>query len=200
MVAQILTLFLGILMYLFFFWKQLKDDYVRNQIFTTAISGLLFLGVGYLASSKYFGNLRFWFSLVGAVAGFAVGILKYKLKVLEVFEGAVLGLLSLFALILIGVLILTSEIIYLFSFVVLVLLIILFHLLEKYYKGFAWYKSGRIGFAGLTVSGVFFVIYSIVAITLGSMISFVSNRDYLLSFSLAILSFSLVVKLAKQKT
>lgn len=187
-------------MFLFFFWKQLKDDYIRNQIFSTAFSGLLFLGVGYFISFKYFGNLRFWLSLVGAVAGFAVGVVKYKLKILEVFEAAVLGLLSLFTVIFIGTLFVTGKIIYLFSFVVLTLLFILFHLLEKYYKGFTWYKSGRIGFAGLTVSGVFFLVYTIVAITLGSMISFVSNRDYLISFFLAILSFSFLVKLAKQKT
>jgi len=187
-------------MYLYFFWKRLKDDYVRNQIFTTAFYGLILLGSGYLISFYYFDWLRFWLPLTGAIIGLVLGILKYKLKTFEVLEAAVLGLLSIFALILLGELALTRDMLYLFSFVVLVLLIVLFHLLDRYYKGFTWYKSGRIGFSGLTVTGVFFVIYAIVAMTLSSMISFVGNKDALVSLILAGVSFSIVFKLAKQKT
>ena len=196
--VEIITTFVGVLLYLFFFWKRLKDDYIRNQIFTTAFYGLVLLGSGYLISLYFFSSLRFWFSLVGAIIGFVLGIFRYKLKILEVLEAAVLGLLSIFTLILLGELILSREILYLFSFIVLVLLIILFHLLDKYYKGFAWYKSGRIGFSGLTVIGVFFLIYTIVAVTLSGVISFVGNKDYLISLLLAAISFSLVFKLAKQ--
>jgi hypothetical protein len=196
----ITTSIIGVFLYLYFFWKRLKDDYIRNQIFTTAFYGLVLLGAGYFTSLYVFGNLRFWLSLTGTTLGFALGIFRYRLKILEVFEAAVLGLLSIFALILVGELIVTHNIIYLFSFIVLLLLIILFHLLDKYYKGFAWYKSGRIGFSGLTVSGVFFLIYTVVAITLSSMISFVGNKDFIISFLLSILSFSVVYKLARQKS
>lgn len=196
--VEIITTFVGVLLYLFFFWKRLKDDYIRNQIFTTAFYGLVLLGSGYLISLYFFNTLRFWLSLVGAITGFLLGIFRYKLKVLEVLEAAVLGLLSIFTLILLGELILSHDILYLFSFIVLALLIILFHLLDKYYKRFAWYKSGRIGFSGLTVTGVFFLIYTIVAITLSGVISFVGNKDYLISLLLAAISFSIVFKLAKQ--
>jgi len=192
------TASIGVLLYLFFFWKRLKDDYIRNQIFTTAFYGLAFLGIGYFMSLYTLWNLRFWLSLGGAVLGFALGIFRYRLKILEVFEGAVLGLLAIFALVMVGELIITKDIIYLFSFAVLLLLIILFHLLDKYYKGFAWYKSGRIGFSGLTVAGVFFLIYTVVAMTLSSVISFVGNKDFIVSFALSALCFSVVAKLSKQ--
>ena len=196
--VEIITTFVGVLLYLFFFWKRLKDDYIRNQIFTTAFYGLVLLGGGYLISFYFFNSLRFWLSLTGAIIGFLWGIFRYKLKMLEVLEAAVLGLLSIFTLILLGELILSHDILYLFSFIVLVLLIILFHLLDKYYRGFTWYKSGRIGFSGLTVTGVFFLIYTIVAVTLGGVISFVGNKDYLISLLLAVISFLIVFKLAKQ--
>ena len=191
---------MGVLVYLFFLWKRLKDDYIRNQIFTTAFYGLAMLGIGYVASLYVLGNLRFWLSLAGSVLGFAFGIFRYRLKILEVFEAAVLGLLSIFSMVLLGELIVTRNVIYLFSFIVLLLLIILFHLLDKYYKGFAWYKSGRIGFSGLTVAGVFFSIYTVVAMTLSSMISFVGNKDFIISFVLSALCFSIVFKLARVKS
>lgn len=129
--VEIITTFVGVLLYLFFFWKRLKDDYIRNQIFTTAFYGLVLLGGGYLISFYYFNSLRFWFSLTGAIIGFLLGIFRYKLKILEVLEAAVLGLLSIFTSILFGELILSRDILYLFSFIVLVLLIILFHLQAK---------------------------------------------------------------------
>jgi hypothetical protein len=196
----IITTVVGALFYLYFFWKRLKDDYVRNQIFSTAFFGLALLGVGYTLSLYTFEAFRFWMSLAGSVLGFSLGITRYRLKILEVLEASVLGLLSIFTFIMLGELIVTKNIIYLFSILVLLLLIVLFFLLDKYYKGFAWYKSGRIGFSGLSVSGVFFLIYSAVAMTLSSMISFVGNKDFIVSLALAILCFSVVYKLAKQKS
>lgn len=197
---KILVILPGILLYLYNFWKRLKDDYTRNQIFSTAFYGLALLVVGYMFSIYFFQSFMFWFTLMGAVVGFIIGIFRYKLKILEVLEAAVLGLISLYAFILLAELIVTNEIFYLFSFVVMILLVLLFFLLDRYYKGFAWYKSGRIGFSGLTVSGVFFMIYAVIAITLGSMISFVSNKDALIASFFALTSFMVVLRLARQKT
>lgn len=199
MMIRIFTIFAGVLLYLFFFWKRLKDDYPQNHIFTTAFCGLILVSCGYSFSKYFIGQYVFWFSFLGAVFGYSISVLKYKMKIYEVLEAAVLALISLYAFILVAELIVTKDVLYLFSFVVMVLLVILFHLFDKVYKGLSWYKSGRIGFSGLMISGIFFTIYTLVAVTLSGVISFVGSNDALVSALLALLSFLLVFSLARKK-
>lgn len=173
---------------------------MRNQIFTTAFYSLALLLCGYLISYYFVKNLIFWLPVLGVSVGLMIGIFKYKLKILEVLEAGVLGLISLSSFVLLAELIVSKDTFYLFGVIVMGLLVLLFFLLDKYYKSFAWYKSGRIGFSGLTVTAIFFMIYSIVAITLSSMISFVESKDALVAIALSLVAFLVVFKLAKQRS
>jgi len=45
----VIFLFLGIIIFLFFFWKRLKEDYSSERIFSTAFYILFGIGAGFLA-------------------------------------------------------------------------------------------------------------------------------------------------------
>lgn len=195
----ILSLFSG-LSFLYLYWRRLKVDYITSQIFTSGFYIILTAGVIGFITSYYQSAWWFWTGFLGAVSGLSVGILRFKMRILETVEAASVAFLP------------AASFIFLFSFikspdatsalgvVVPLLLLALFFILDKKYKGFIWYKSGRIGFAGLSVLGLFFLTRSVVAIVFNDVISFVGSADSLISGILSFISFLAIYNLAQEKT
>lgn len=190
-IAAISATILGILTFLFIFWKKLKEDYTSNIIFTVGfyiiigilIGGLLtlFLLSSRVPKSAVFNpyGLWFWGSLIGAMVGFFIGVNKYNLRFFEVLEAASLGLIFWFFYLVMG----SGSV--LFS-IVSFALIVVFFVIDKKYKTFSWYRSGRVGFSGLTLLALFFISRSVLAIIYPSMIFFVGRIDAIVS---AVVSF-----------
>ncbi|KKT67197.1 MAG: hypothetical protein UW61_C0014G0008 [Candidatus Curtissbacteria bacterium GW2011_GWC1_44_33] len=93
MIDSIVTTLAGMILFLFLFWRRLKEDYPSSQIFTTAFYVLVGILLGYFVSLRVSPLSWFWIELVGITLGFGVGILRYKFRFFEVLEALTLGLL-----------------------------------------------------------------------------------------------------------
>lgn len=191
---------IGIFLFFFIFWKRLREDYVANQIFSTAFFVIFGIGITYTAARFYFFDWWFWALFAGALGGAVLGIFKYRMRIYEVIESAVIGLLPWLSLsLLAGAFINKSVFSYLAS-ALIVILILLFLLIDTHYKTFTWYKSGKAGFSGLIVLSLLFLIRSGVAIAFPDMISFVGNREVLLSGIVAFILFLNLFNLARKSS
>ena len=76
---------------------------------------------------------------------------------------------------------------------------IIYLILNSKYKEFSWYASGRVGFAGLTAIGIFFLLSGIIAFIFPDMLSFVGKIDALISGMVAFVVFLSVFNLAREK-
>ena len=182
----------GLIVFLFLFWRKLKEDYSREIIFASAFWTVLGLASGSMVGGRYFPGWVFWFEAFGAFLGFSLGVFKYSLRFFEAFEAAFFALLPwLVFLNLIRNLILAGF---------AVALIGLYLYLNRSYKSFTWYKSGRIGLAGLLVAGAFFLARMILAIFAPHMLSLAGRSEAILSGISAFTIFLLVYNLARSET
>lgn len=190
----------GVLVFLFVFWKRLKEDYASKMIFTSSFYMLVGLFAGKLVSFYFFPLWWFWSGFLGVSLGFVLGVLRFKLRAFEAIDAAVPGLLLWFSFLFLGNAISFSSLSSLIASAFLVVLTVLYFVLDGHYKSFAWYKSGRIGFSGLTVLGVFFLARAVVAATFHNVLSFVGTLDIIISAVAAFASFLTVFNLARKRT
>jgi hypothetical protein len=199
MLTDILIGVLAFFVFLFIFWRRLKEDYASGIIFTSAFYLLLGLLVGY--ASAYFAWPAFWFwsVLVGLMLGLGASFLRFHLKFYETLEAAVIGFFIWLSLIFLADSVKHSSVFSFIGFIVLVLIIGLFYFLEGRFRNFSWYKSGRIGFCGLTTLGVFFLIRSVVCLFYPFVLSFVGKKDIVVSSLVAFTLFLLTFNLSRKK-
>ena len=165
---------LAAVVFLFIFWKKLKEDYIPNQIFSAAFSAILGVLLANILIFNFFPSWWFWASLIGFCAGLTISIYRFKLRFFEVLDSSVISALPWLLIP-----------IYLFS--------------DAHYRKFTWYKSGRIGFSGLTVVGLFFLTRSLVALAFDNVLSFVGKTEIYFSTTLAIVSFFAIYSLSKKE-
>ncbi|OGM08628.1 hypothetical protein A2159_03715 [Candidatus Woesebacteria bacterium RBG_13_34_9] len=198
MIIKILFSIIIIFIAIYLFWKRLKEDYISSQIFTTffyILFGVIFFTI---LSDNFYPKYWFWFGLLGLISGLSLAIYRFKLRLYETIESVVIS----FLLILSGVLIfnwfLTSDKYSLGYGIINLLLFILFYIFDKHYKKFNWYKSGRVGFSGLAILGIFFLIRIVIASGVGDMISFLGRIDAILSGIISFISFLALYNLSKK--
>ena len=191
---------IGIMVFLFTFWRSLKEDYVTSHIFTTAFYSLTGLLLGYLISRVAFGQWWFWTTSLGIVIGLCIGVYRYKLRFYEVLESAVKAYLPWYIILMILNFYKSPEIGEIMMIAIGALLLILFQLLNSHYKNFSWYKSGKIGFAGICVLGVFFLTKAVIAIYFPNMVSFSGSWEVFVSSLAAFFAFLGLFNLARLKS
>jgi len=98
MLINILFGILAVFIFLFLFWKRLREDYAPNMIFATGFLILIGISLGILLSRKYSNEWWFWFSFFGSLVGLMVGVLRFKLRIFEIVEATTVGLMPFFAL------------------------------------------------------------------------------------------------------
>jgi len=199
MFAKIIFNLLGILVFLFIFWKRLKEDYPSSQIFTTGFYIIIGIFLAMTISAKMLKPWWFWLSFSTAISGLVLAVLKFKLKFFETFEAGVIATLPWLGLAFLSDSIQKSNLVSFVSFVVTTLLIVLFYFLDAHYKRFSWYKSGRVGFTGLTTLGLFFLLRAAVAPVIPNVLSFSGKYEAVISGILAFISFLLVFNLARTR-
>src|SRR5688572_29660961 len=93
MIANILTNLIGVLVFLFIFWKKLREDYTSETIFSLA--ALIFAGmiISSIVSFNFFPEWFFWSGVVGILLGFFIGIFRFKTRGYEVFDAIVILIL-----------------------------------------------------------------------------------------------------------
>ena len=188
-IVNLIGLTIGIFGFLFFFWKRTKEDYSSNEIFSFAFTllGSILLGslLGYFISSRFslkssvfnLSGLWFWGGFIFGCLGFSLAYFKFKLRFFETLEAGTVGFLFFYLSILLSFSLQVTDIKLLLFVALQALLISLFFFLDSRYKSFSWYKSGKIGFTGLTILGIFFLMRAIVALLDPSMLSFVGKVD-----------------------
>lgn len=198
MLATILTSLLGVSLFLFLFWKRTKEDYPANQIFTSSLYMLLGIGLGVVLANKFSPIFWFWFSFLGATLGMFVSVLRYKLKIYEIIEASWAAAMPWLALGLLHDSVSSSSLASFLAFFSVVCLYVLFAFLDANYKNFTWYRSGRVGFAGLSTLGIFFLLRALFAPFFPFVISFV-NYDAIFSGIMAFIIFLALARLSRMK-
>lgn len=198
MITSIVLNLLGLLFFLFIFWRRLKEDYIGNQIFGTSFIILVALFAARIIAEQIAAGFWFWVSTFSVGVGVAFGIAKYNLKLFETLEAAISGLLPWISFYFLEDSIKTSSVSSMVGFLVVMLLVILFFILDKHYKKFTWYRSGKVGFSGLTVLGTFFLIRAAVELFYDGVLSFSGNQDIYLSAIVAFISFFILFNLARK--
>ncbi len=198
---------IGVLGFLFLSWRRLKEDYTPATIFSFSFLLLAFIILGSLIgillarslpTSNIFNpqGLWFWGAFIFGSIGFAIcfftpqGSSHFKMRLLETLEAVGLGFIFLFFCTTFGKSVLFS--------IAVGILIPLFFIINARYKSFSWYKSGKVGFAGLAVLGIFFLTRAIVALIDPTMISFIGKLDAILSSVVAFIFFLTLYNLGGQ--
>lgn len=182
---------------LFSFWRKLKEDYVPNSVFSSYI--LIFVGglLG-LSVSRFVKDLNsFWLISVGGFVSTLIASKLYRLRFFEIFEAATVSFLAF------GTIYAALNLLFDFSseafgvLAVVACLLALYFILDTHYKSFSWYRSGKVGFSGLTVAGIGFLARAIIALTFPNMLSLSGTIDTMLSAGVAFSAFAAIVFLAR---
>jgi hypothetical protein len=198
--TNVLTILSGAILFLFLFWKRLKEDYSGNEIFSTSFFILFGIGLGYFTSKMFLPRGWFWLSFLGSVLGFWVGLAKYHLRFYETFQAVFVSLFPWLFFVFLNDSVKNSSWISFSSFVALALIYSLFYYLEGNYKNFFWYRSGKIGFSGLVTAGIFFLARTVVALFFPFVLSFLGKSETFFSGIIAIIFFLLAINLSRRKT
>lgn len=182
---------------LYLFWKKLKEDYAASIIFTTAVYSSIGVLAGYLVSLRFFSEWWFYWEVLFLVAGLLIGVLRFRLRVFEILEAATVSFLPWFSFIFLKDSILNQSILSLLFSIFLMILLAFFFFLDKHYKRFTWYKSGKIGFSGMTTLGTLFLIRALVGAFNLPMLSFVGKSDSILSAIISFSAFLMVYNLSR---
>jgi len=191
---------IGSLSFLYLFWRKLKEDYTANQIFNTGFYVLFGIFLFSILGLNFAFKWTFWISFAGSLFGLFVGISRFKLKLFETLEGWVLGLLGVMMAFYVFNWLKSFSPIEFAPVVVTFLFIFFYFFLDSRYKQFSWYRSGRIGFAGLVTLGSFFVVRSIVALFYPNMLFFVGKSEPIISGIVAFSAFMVLLNLARKES
>ncbi len=201
--------FLSSFLYIFLYWKRLKEDYETPLIFSTALYGIGGVVAGGLFANFFLKKLLTGSTIInteglwfwGAVAGYLISLLlvtyKYKMHFFENLEPISPALTFWLSTLFLARFLITKKIMDLGGMFFLLFLFFLFFYLDNKYKKFSWYKSGKIGFSGLTTLGIFFLTRAGVAVFLPSMLSFTGRIEGVISAVFAFLIFFALYNLSE---
>jgi hypothetical protein len=199
MIVNILVNFLGVLVFLFLFWKRLKEDYASEIIFKTAFSIIIGILIGWGISFKFFPNLFFWTSLAGALVGLTFAILKFKVRFYESLEAFILSSLPWLAFVFLEDSVGNASLSSFLGFTGILILVFESFWLDTHYKNFSWYQSGRVGFAGLATAATAFLVRSLLAIKGVAMLSLVGGQEAVVSGVVALTCILLIFDLGRRE-
>lgn len=198
LIASILINILGVVVFLFIFWKRLREDYSSEIIFKTSFDILIGILAGFLISLRFTPESFFWFAVLGAMIGLGLSIFRFRVKFYETFEAFIISSFPWISFVFLLDSITHSSFNSFMAFIAILIFVFISYYLDAHYKNFTWYKSGKIGFAGIVTLSLFFIVRSALAIFGINMISFVSLRfEAVISAAAAFVCFVLLFNLAK---
>ena len=199
MIANILVALVGLIVSLFIYWRRLREDYPSEIIFSSALVTYLLIFIAWATSYLFFPGWFFWLTFLGLVLGVILSVFRFRIRFYESLEGMVFSVLPWLSFIFLMDSVAQSSLISFIGFVVVLVFIFIFYYFESHYKNFAWYKSGKIGFAGLATMGVFFLVRAAIAIFFTSVLSFTGKFEVYISATLAFLSFLMIFNLGRKE-
>lgn len=189
----------GLMVFLFIFWKKMKEDFGSNIIFRS--STYIFLGVSifYLVSFNFYYDWFLWMSFIGGVLGLILAVISQKIKFFEALEAFVISSLPWLSLMFLTDSIIKSSLTSFLAFAVVLILVFISYWLDTNYKSFSWYKSGKIGLTGLIILLAIFTIRFLVAFYEIAVLSFVGRSELWMSGFFIIVSLRLIFYLTKNE-
>lgn len=175
------------------------EDYSSAIIFTACFYIFIGVLVGYLIAAKFIPSWFLYIELLGAGAGLTFSIYKFKIRLYEGIEATVVSFLPWLGLFFLKDSVVNFSLFSFVGFLILLILLFIFYYFDLHYKNLNWYRSGRIGFAGLATLGLFFLIRAAVAIFLTGVVSFVGRSETVVSGALAFICFLAIFNLGKIK-
>lgn len=167
---------------IFFLWSRLREDFSEDLIFSLGLSifGLAFI---FLLLSYFYKDALFWSIVVGIGFSAYFQSKKKKVRFFEIVDILTISTLWSFfarASVLLGF---KRDLTELLNFIFIIFLIFLYYSISGSYKKFTWYRSGRVGIAGIITLAFFFLGRSLVAIFAPNMLSLKPNWEIILSLS-----------------
>jgi hypothetical protein len=192
MISEILVDIVGVFIAFFVFWKRLREDYTKEQLFS--LSFYLFFGVilANTISAKYYPAGWFWASIFGIAIAYSVRLLWFKARFIETLEAIFISFLPWLDLTILSDSVKNESTTSFIAFCVVAAFLALFSYLDTHYKKFVWYTSGRVGIAGAITMAVFFTARIAIACFSSFVVSFV-ERKYEIGLSGAGLAGSLLI-------
>jgi len=197
MILEIPLGILGIVLFLFLYWRRLKDDYVANHIFTSALIIVLSLFFGLFIASFVVPLWWFWIALVSLVCGILVSVKKFRMRVNEVADAVFMAVLPLYMFSFFAYFGSTRDFRGVIGSLCVLFIFIAFFVFDANYKQLSWYKSGKIGFSSLASMGILLFMRALVAFLFGNMVSFVGGYEIYLSGIFSIVSFGTLAYLSR---
>ncbi len=194
---SILIGFLGLLIFLFIFWKRLKEDYAAEIIFKTAFNIFTGILVSWLISVRFFPEWFLWAEFLGAIVGLTVSTLKLRIRFYETMEAMVIASLPWISLMFLNNSVADSSFGSFVAFLVMLVIILVYYFIDSHYKEFTWYKSGKIGFSGLTTLALILLTRAVLALFGIHVLSFVSKFEGMISGAGAFVVFLLIFNLGR---
>lgn len=177
-IASYVTLLGGGFVFLFIFWKRLKEDLSYDIIFRLGSYILTGLLLGWVISLYSLLNfIWIWLIFLGGLMGLIVGIFRLNLKFYELFESYVISILPWISFVFLKHSVTHSSFSSFLGFLVILFIIFLSYWVESHYKNFSWYKSGKIGFSGLVTLLTIFIVRFSLAISGISVLSFADKFE-----------------------
>lgn len=200
MVVNFAVGLIGVLIFLFIFWKRLKEDYSSEIIFKTAFMLLTVLAVFFVLGWQFSRGWLFFIEAVGIPVGVLIAVSRLRVRFFETLEAAIAGLMPWLSFFFLADSVTSKSLSSFSGFLALLILIFVFYYLDVHYKNFNWYKSGRIGFSGLTILALIFLTRSLVAIVGITVLSFVNQRsEAIISASIVFVCLLGLYNLGRQK-
>lgn len=196
MLVNLGIIIFGVLLFLFIFWKKLKEDYAGEIIFKSAARVLFGVAIGYLFSRKFYADWFIFLETAGAFLGLAFSVYSLRINFYESLEALVLAFMPWLSLFFLAHSVKNSSLSSFLGFLTILFIILFYFYLDSHYKQFNWYRSGRVGFVGLTTLSLIFFIRSMVATFNDSMLSFVGRFETVVSGGLVIICVTLLYKLS----
>ncbi len=199
MIANVLIALLGLAVSLFIYWRRLREDYPSEIIFSSAFITYLLIFIAWAVSYRFLPGWFFWLTFLGLIFGVGLSVFKFRIRFYESLEGMTFSVLPWLSFIFLSDSVENSSLISFFGFVVVLAFIFVFYYFETHYKNFSWYRSGKIGFAGLATLGVFFLVRSAIAIFFTSVLSFTGKFEVYLSGIVAFVAFLTIFNLGRKE-
>lgn len=193
---MLITNLLGIILLFFLLWKRLKDDYHYEKIFNLGFIIFFGLATGYFVAKSFVPSYWFWTQIFFVTASFLIGVIKQKMKFFESLDALIIGLLPWLGLTYLSDAISKSSLSSFLAFWITLIFVFLFFFLNSQYRKFSWYKSGRVGFAGITVAALFFLARIALFLIYPQTMSFAGGLELYFSGTFAFSFFLLLYRLS----
>jgi len=197
MIIKIVANFFGAVLFLYLLWRRLKEDYKREDVISAAFLILIADYLGFLLAKYLLPGWWFWVCLVFSFSALYFSSRKFKIKIFEAIDAYVFSSFSLLTMYLLQLLISDPSLVLGLTFLVSLIFVAAFLVVNANYKRFRWYKSGRVGFTGIAISALFFLTKGVIALFADGVVLFSGVVEPYLAFTLVAVCVFIIYRLSR---